>query len=97
VSCPKIAFFALIAVIALAARANAEKLNTPALALIALGAVTFFGYYLFVGFKTGTMEAPGVGYLAGRRDANRVLYWFCTLFNAFMFVGAIALFVMVLK
>jgi hypothetical protein len=35
------------------------------------------------------MEAPGVGYLAGRRTENPVLFWFCTAFNAIMFVLAI--------
>jgi hypothetical protein len=56
---------------------------------IALSCSIFFGYYLWVGFRTETMEAPGVGYLAGRRTENPVLFWFCTAFNAIMFVLAI--------
>ncbi|HRE34063.1 MAG: hypothetical protein BGO58_06560 [Sphingopyxis sp. 65-8] len=56
---------------------------------ITLSCSIFFGYYLWAGFRTKTMEAPGVGYLAGHRTESPILFWFCTAFNGIMFVVTI--------
>ncbi|WP_428627082.1 hypothetical protein [Sphingopyxis sp.] len=52
---------------------------------VVLACSAFFGRYLWVGIHTGTMEAPGVGYLAGHRTENPYLFWFCAAFNGIMF------------
>lgn len=58
-------------------------------AAVVLACSAFFGRCLWVGFRTATMEAPGVGYLAGHRTENPFLFWFCAAFNGIMFVLAI--------
>lgn len=61
-------------------------LGTTLQTAVVLACSAFFGRYLWVGFHTATMEAPGVGYLAGHRTENPLLFWFCAAFNGIMFV-----------
>ncbi|MBA3942536.1 MAG: hypothetical protein C0520_15120 [Sphingopyxis sp.] len=74
------------AVLLLLAMMRFGDLSVAAQVALALGCSAFFGRYLWVGFRTETMEAPGVGYLAGHRTDNPILFWFCTAFNAVMLV-----------
>lgn len=64
-------------------------LTSTAQSLLVLGAAGMFAYYLWDGFRSGLMEAPGVGYLAGDRIEQPLLFWFCTVFNAAMMICAI--------
>ncbi len=58
-------------------------------ASLALAVGAFFAYYLWAGFRSGTMEAPGIGYMAGDRGERPLLFWLCTGFNAVMFLIAV--------
>ncbi|KTE23028.1 MULTISPECIES: hypothetical protein [unclassified Sphingopyxis] len=75
---------AVFAVLLFLAVIRFDDLGITAQVALALACGAFFGRYLWVGFRTETMEAPGVGYLAGHRTENPILFWFCTAFNAIM-------------
>jgi hypothetical protein len=68
---------------------NFGDLGATLQATIVLACGAFFGRYLWVGFHTAKMEAPGVGYLAGHRTENPYLFWFCATFNGIMFALSI--------
>jgi hypothetical protein len=78
--------FVALGLLFLASRLS--SLSTTAQSLLVLGAAGMFAYYLWNGFRSGTMEAPGVGYMAGERGKNPFLFWFCAVFNAGMMITA---------
>jgi hypothetical protein len=82
---------AAFAVVLALAMINWGSLGVPLQIALALVGSAFFAYYLWIGFRSGTMEAPGVGYLAGHRTENPVLFWFCAAFNAIMFAAMVAI------
>ncbi|MCW0198513.1 hypothetical protein [Sphingopyxis sp.] len=79
-------FWLATAIVLLIVMVNFNAVGATLKVTIMLAGSIFFGHYLWVGFRTETMEAPGVGYLAGHRTENPILFWFCATFNAIMLI-----------